>query len=132
RHVHLIFQVAARLRPFLRRSCSAAPAKHAAKDVAKSAAAAGPPAPAACPGAFEHVGKIEAAKIHMLPALAGCARIEAAAKSARSATLGGISFGGCRIDVVGVEAQLVVDLALLGIAQNVVGFGELLELFLRG
>src|SRR6185295_19465237 len=34
--------------------------------------------------------------------------------------------------VVGVKADLVVNLALLGIAQDFVGFGQRLELFLRG
>ena len=39
----------------------------------------------------------------------------------------------CRrgIDIVRVKAELIVDLALLGIAQNVVGFGEGFELLFR-
>ena len=40
-----------------------------------------------------------------------------------------IGFGGRRIDVVGIKSQLIVDLALLGIAENVVGFRDRLELF---
>src|SRR5579871_151291 len=36
----------------------------------------------------------------------------------------------CRIDLVRVEAKLVINLALLLVAQHVVGFGDLLELLL--
>src|SRR5439155_14128473 len=40
-----------------------------------------------------------------------------------------IGLGGCGIDVVRIKAKLVVNFALLGIAQNVVGFRERLEFF---
>ncbi len=38
----------------------------------------------------------------------------------------------CRINIVGVKPDLVVDFAFLGIAENVVGLRERLELLLRG
>ena len=37
-----------------------------------------------------------------------------------------------RIDIVGIEPELVVNLSLLGIAENVVGLGKSLELLFRG
>ena len=42
----------------------------------------------------------------------------------------GIRLGLIRIDLVGVEADLIVDFALLLVAQNVVGLRDLLELLL--
>src|SRR5262249_23823695 len=50
-------------------------------------------------------------------------------KSTGSGGATGPSIGLCRrgIDVVGVETNLIVDLALLGIAENVIGLGDLLE-----
>ncbi len=41
-----------------------------------------------------------------------------------------VGLGSRGIDVVGIKTELVVNLPLLGIAQNVVGFREGLELFL--
>src|SRR5580704_19107931 len=52
----------------------------------------------------------------------------------RSATLvlaPGIGLSLRRIDLVGVETELIVNLALLLVAQYIVGFGDLLELLLR-
>jgi hypothetical protein len=42
--------------------------------------------------------------------------------------LAGIGLGRGRVDLVGVEADLVVDLALLLVGEDVVGFGDFLEL----
>jgi len=44
----------------------------------------------------------------------------------------GISLSRRRIDIVRIKSYLVVDLAFLGIAENVIRLGESLELFLRG
>jgi len=41
-----------------------------------------------------------------------------------------ISLGCCRVDVVGIETNLIVNLALLRVAENVVGLRENLELLL--
>ncbi len=57
-------------------------------------------------------GEVEAVKIHRRPAA--------------RALLPRISRGLRRIDLVGVEAHLVVDLALLLVAQHVVGLGDFL------
>ena len=57
-----------------------------------------------------------------------CGTTESACAKAAAARIG-LGCGG--IDVVGVEAELIVDLALLGIAEDVVGFGDRLE-FLFG
>ena len=57
-----------------------------------------------------------------------------AGKSAETASSGWpaasvcLSCGG--IDVIGIKTELIVDLALLGIAEYLVRFGERLELFL--
>ena len=81
---------------------------------------------------FEQVGKIEAAEIErnsLAAALsAGTASESASAESSAGARVG---LGRRRIDVVRVVAELVVDLALLGIAEDVVGFREQLEFFFR-
>src|SRR5215468_6278867 len=53
-------------------------------------------------------------------------------ETARPATLAGISLGRGRINVVGVEAKLVVNLALLGIAEDFVRFRKSLELLFGG
>src|ERR1035437_6649714 len=60
-------------------------------------------------------GKVKAAEVH---------------RTAVSSALPRISLGRRRVDLVGVEAHLVVDLALPLVAQNVVGLGDLLELLL--
>ena len=52
------------------------------------------------------------------------------AAAAARALLARIGLGLRRVDLVGVEAELVVNLALLLVAQNVVGLGDLLELLL--
>src|SRR5207253_3080318 len=55
-----------------------------------------------------------------------------AAKATRAkASASGIGFRRGRIDVVGIKTELVVDLALLGIAKNVVGLGDFFEPLLR-
>ena len=86
-------------------------------------------------GAFEHVGEVEAAEIEVCTALPPppdwSARETLTPVLRRAASGAGISVGGCGIDVVGVKTDLVVDLPLLGIAQNIVGFRERLELFFR-
>ena len=48
--------------------------------------------------------------------------------SARAAARARISLCGRRINVVGVKPDLVVNFAFLGIAEDVVGFGERFEL----
>src|SRR5215469_10844950 len=133
RHVHLIFEIAARLRA---RGSSAgaarASAEDAGEDVTKSAATRGA-APAPC--TFVHVSEIEAAEVE---SAAGTARARPGSglrprKSAKPSRSGGsparVGLGGGGIDVVGIKAELVVNFALLGIAQNVVGFRDGLEFF---
>ena len=52
------------------------------------------------------------------------------AAPAAGALLARIGFGRGRVDLVGIEADLVIDLALLFVAQNIVGLGDLFELLL--
>jgi hypothetical protein len=136
RGIELRFEVGARLRAFLGLSRALTAAKDRTEDVAEAAAASTPATGLAAPvGAIDEVGEIEAAKIEVDAALAAILRAagEAPRKSSapsRPATRAGVGFRGRRIDVVGVEADLIVDLALLGIAENVVGFGKRLELLL--
>ena len=61
-------------------------------------------------------GEVEAAKVNGRTAAAGL--------------LAGIGLGRSGVDLVGVEANLVVHLALLLVAENVVGFRDFLELLL--
>jgi hypothetical protein len=49
--------------------------------------------------------------------------------TAVAAARGRLGLGG--IDLVGIKAELVVYLALFVVAQDVVGFGDFLELFFR-
>src|SRR6185503_14637546 len=130
RHVHLIFEIAPRFRALLHRRPSAASTENAAEDIAEPAptGARAPPT-----RAFEHVSEIEAAEVEAsrpCPSsrLLSTRESPETTGSGRAAT--GISLGGCGIDVVGIEAQLVVDLPLFGIAENVVGFGNSLKSFL--
>src|SRR5262249_43512831 len=129
RHVHLIFEIAARLGTRLRsRMASGSSAEDARKDVAKS-----PASRRVTPGAptFVHVSEIKAAEVES--ARSRPASRLRTGKSAKTSRPGGsaarIGLGGCGIDVVGIKPELVVNFALLGIAQNVVGFGDGLELF---
>src|SRR5712671_1051173 len=132
-NVDLVLQVRARFRPGLRGSATAAATKDPGKNVFEAAApgAAGPPA---TPRIFEHVGKIESSEVELRALTASrsvSATWEPAGRIAAGPATGpriGFRRGG--IDIVRVEADLVVDLAFLGIAQNVVGFGQGLELLL--
>ena len=73
-----------------------------------------PAPPAVRASAALKSGEIESAEVHRnAAALALLARIGLCLR---------------RVDLVGVEAKLVVDLALLLVAQHIVGFGDLLEL----
>ena len=83
----------------------------------------------------DQVRKIESAEIegNALAAIWCSAAGEAAGKSAArtaAAARARVSLRGRGIDIVGVEADLIVDFAFLGIAENVVGFGKRLELLL--
>ncbi len=116
---------------------TAATAEDVGEDVAESAARARSRAGRA--RAFGEVVEVEAAEIEgnfLGVGARSAARTAALARSAESAcaetAAAAVGFGCSGIDVVGVEAKLVVNLALLGIAENVVGFGERLELFFRG
>ena len=101
-----------------------------------------PPVPARRAGrarAFGEVVEVEAAEIEgnfLGVGARSSARTAALARSAEATcaetAAAAVGFGCSGIYVVGVEAKLVVNLALLGIAENVVGFGERLELFFRG
>src|SRR6185437_554847 len=131
-HVHLILEVGSRLRParllFAR--------KDAAEDVAEAApeAAAGLRSTTArsCPTAALEAGKIEAAEIERhLTGRRLSARAIGCAKSSRSISATRRGLGRRRIDIVRVEAKLVINLALLLVAEDVVGLRDLLELLLR-
>ena len=85
--------------------------------------------------AFEQIGKIKPAKIDVArPARLPSASRKPSAKIRRPPRLPAaarIGLRRSRIDVVGVKPKLVVNLPLLGIAENVVGLGKSLELFFR-
>ena len=89
------------------------------------------------PAAFEQVGEIEAAEIKICALTAralGCPPgnpPESGRRPSGAAARAGIGIGRRGIDVVRVKPKLVVNLPLLGIAQNIVGLGERLELLLR-
>src|SRR5579863_7120133 len=137
RNVDLILEVGPRLRPFLSRR-AATSAENPGKDVAETSpatpCATSSPSPA---GAVDQIRKIESAEVERNPLTA--TRCSTAAgettRKARGSTIAAarsrVSFRRCRIDVVGVEPDLIVDLSFLSIAKNVVGLGERLKLLLR-
>ncbi len=128
--VHLVFQIAARLLL----ECLLARVRRRRTSTEKmSRNPPPPPAAARCACAFSDVAEVEAAEVErnflILPRRHRCRH---RAGSARATAAARISLRRRRIDVVGVEPELVVNLALLGIAENVVGLGDCLELLLRG
>src|SRR5664280_2462907 len=126
-NVHLVFQIVARC-GMLHRLLTAA-AEDAGEDVAESATAA---FAARCARALGVVIEVEAAEVERNFLGVGARSTPACAASAEAtrATAARVGFRRGRVDVVGVEPNLVVDLALLGIAEDVVGLGEGLELLL--
>src|SRR5271165_5630738 len=99
-------------------------AKHRGENVFESAASG---SATCCASAVRKIVEIEAPEVEGdFLATASSAILGCAATTAR------VGLRGRGIDVVGVEAELVVDLALLGIAEDVVGLGERFELLLRG
>ena len=127
RHIDLILEVTPRFRAFFG-SCSAPPAEHAREDVAETTSSAGTSPPTAT---LEEIGKIEAPEIKR-HSLTRASHLPAR-KSAKPASSGwppaSICLGGRGIDVVRIKPKLVVNLALLRVSQNVVGFGKDLKLF---
>src|SRR5262249_55950007 len=78
------------------------------------------------------IGKIKTAEVERHSLTLAAAGDGTGAKTARAKTAApSIGFGRSGIDVVGIKADLIVDLAFLGIAQDVVGFGDIFE-FLFG
>src|SRR2546425_900129 len=112
----------------LLRGGAAASAENSGEDVAETSRAS-PSSPA--PSSFEQIGEIEPSEIEVRSLTAG-ARL-AAGKTAKSTGTGWastrISLSRRRINIVGVEPELVVNLALLRIAEYVVSFGESLKFF---
>src|SRR5438270_5089087 len=134
RNVHLVLEVRSRLRALFGGRSGLAAAEDRAEDVAETAAPSSSTAAAAPACTVGQVRKIEASEIKM-DALSRVLRSsgEAARKSAasRGAARACVGFRRCRIDVVGVEAYLIVNFAFLGIAENVVGFRKSFEFLLR-
>src|SRR6185312_10779423 len=127
-HLYLVLEIGAWLRPS---RLAAASAKHAAENVFEAAAKTRAfLLRRASSAAALKAGKIKASKIKwdFLPATT-------CALSSRKTTAGVPStcsrLGRRGIDVVRVEAELVVDLPLLVVAQNIVGFRNLFELLFR-
>ena len=108
------------------------PTKDSGENVAEAAASR---ASLPSAGVARQVGEVESAKIEVDAALIslGSPSRKAAGESFATARAPGtrVGFGGGGIDVVGIEANLIVDFAFLGIAQNVVGLRDGLELFFR-
>src|SRR5208337_2685365 len=96
-------------------------AENTGEDIAESAATS-PAAGGAC--SFGEVVVVESVEVEGnflgVGMRATCIREGSAAAPAR-ASAAGVGFRRRRINVVGVETELIVDLALLGIAEDVVG-----------
>src|SRR5580704_1429072 len=107
----------------------AASAEDTRKDVFETAAAA---TRLSRPRAFEHVGEIKSSEVerNLLACGSGLSRRHTAAGGKATGTGASIGLGRRRINIVGVKANLIVNLALLGIAQDIIGFGDGLKLLL--
>ena len=133
RNIDLIFEIGAGLRAFFGCSGTAASAEDVRKRCRGSRRRRSGRS-LSSPAAFEQIGEIEAAEVEwtrpvrrLPPEPSGGNRRQSPPPGAPRAR---ISFRRRRIDVVRVEPKLVVNLAFLGIAEDVVGFGDCLELFL--
>ncbi len=127
-NIDLIFEVGAGLGSL--RCRPATPAKDAGEDVAEAARTACLPASAS----LEEIGEVEPVEVKVRALGSAATRLiawEAARKSSGAPARAGIGFSCGRIDIVGIKTDLVVDLALFGIAQDIVGLGDGLE-FLFG
>src|SRR5271166_1683295 len=123
--VHLVLEIAARLLLEFLLDASAA-AKHRRENIFESAATPSGSTTGRA-GALGEIIEIEPPEVERnLLSAASSPILRGAATSA------GISLRRRRINVVGVETKLIVDLALLGLAENVIRLGERLELLLRG
>src|SRR5580692_5905500 len=134
--VDLVFQIRPRLRPFVRRAATAA--EHTGEDILEASASGAGGFPTAT-ATFEQVGEIKAAEIKICALPARARRLPArepsgksAGRPSGSAARAGIGIRRRGINVVRIKPKLVVNLALLGIAQDIVGFRKRLELLLRG
>src|SRR4029077_13724655 len=117
RNIDLIFEVRSGFRLFVHRTSSGTTAsKHSGENIAEASSSAG--AGSSPPAAFKQIGKIETAKIELC-ALAtsplGATKSAVIAHSRRP-TSARVSFRGRWIDVVRIEADLVVHLAFFRIA----------------
>ncbi len=118
----LVFEVGSRLRS----PCLSTAVEHSAEDVPE----AGPKSSAAfrrrtpAPAPATEVREVEPTEVerHTLTTTA-TARLRSSASTAA-----GVCFRRCRVDRIGVEAKLVVDLALLFVTQDVVRLRDLFEL----
>src|ERR1700733_1603523 len=129
-HVDRVFEIGTRLRSALRLPATGLLVEDAGEDVAEAAPTAAGRSRSGLAlrsGAAFKVGEVETFKIegHFLRpgATAAWTRTSIAAASGR--------FGLRRVDLIGVKAELIVDFALLLVAQDVVGLGDLLELLFR-
>src|SRR5205807_3212185 len=117
--VDLVFKIAAGLRLVVSRNSRASTREHVGKDVAE---AAGAGLASTC-----KVRKIKPAEVKRNTLTTRRRPLSETASAEASTT--GIGFGSSRINIVRIEAKLIIDLALLGIAQDIVGFRDFLEFF---
>src|SRR6266404_4997201 len=127
--IDLVLKIRPRFRMCADSSPGTASAKHAGENIAEAAATTAGALSAS--SAAAEIGKIKSAEIKWRALAAGTAAWRRSiAESARAKTSAPrVGLCGGRIDIVGLEAELIEYLALLGIAQNVIGFGEFFELF---
>jgi hypothetical protein len=134
RHIDLVLKIAARCRALLGRLTAPAASENVGEDIAESAAPAARRLAPASARPLEQVRKIKAAEIDVAGPPGGRPPGKPPPKSPEAPRLSAaacVRLRRSRIDIVGVKPELVVNLPLLGIAENVVGFGKSLELFFR-
>ena len=135
-HLHLVLEICPRLWPARLSPATAAAAEHAAKNVLEASAETPTllrrrVAPGISP--TRKARKVKAFEIERRSTLPrpGARASAAKTRATRRPAATRIGLGRGRVDVVRVEPNLVIDLALLVLAQDVVRFGDFLELLLR-
>src|SRR5262249_6290520 len=128
RNRYLVFEIAAWNRSFL--ALASASPKHGREDVPEASGST----PTLAGRSTGEIGKVEASKTEGAPLPRSLVSRSPPRKAPKSAcaetrpTTASVCFRGRGIYVVRVKTDLIVDLALLGVAENVVGFGDLFEL----
>jgi hypothetical protein len=132
RNIDLVLKIGPRLRPLVHGLTARAARKDVGEDVAKPAARAARTLTASPARALKQIRKIKAPEVDIAGSARGAPSARKSSRKVASARLPATASVGLRrsrINIVGIEPQLIVNLPLLGVAEDVIGFRKSLELF---